>query len=295
MARHKRTISPLPLASAHNNRHSLMIIAILVFVMTLVLGAIGSFEMRIAHMQKNIQNSFTIEIPHIGSIEENNIITDKVLAYLSSIPEIDFVKKIDQDHLLSVTKPWLGHITQLDGIHIPIMIEAHVKESESIHFAKLLEYIHTFSQDANIEFHNQWEGLFTRIQHIINSTAYGLVACLAIAIVFVVMSLTRGLIFSQKDTVLTLRLLGATQGYIARQLDTHMLKICLIGALLGMVVAIPILFIIKHFIFSMGLTFPQHIDVEALAPLAAIPVLLSVLTITATHLTISKTLNQIHA
>lgn len=291
----KQTLEAIPLSKAYNNRHSIMIISLLVFVMTLVLGTIGSFEIRVSSMKRQLNNNFTVEIPHTGNAPANKDMTEQIITYLKTIEGIDLVQQVDQNHLLNITKPWLGNVTHLEDIHLPIMIEVRIKEGQTLNVSDILEHIREHNPDANLEFHNQWEGLFTNLQSTISSTAYGLVTCLAIAILFVVMSLTRGLIFSQKETVITLQLMGATHTYIAKQLDRHMVKICLISSAIGILLAIPALIFIKYFIFSIGLTFPNYFDLQSIAPIAAIPALLALLTVTATHLTISQSLRKIYA
>lgn len=249
----------LPLAADESTRFLPWIVSFLTFIATLALGGVLVLNDASRSISGALDSSLTVEIPiQPGqSDEELEARAERVIDILKATPGVQSARIIEEDVLRDLISPWLGPGTE-SGFQIdtqePAIADTGIDENElRLPFPKLVDVLLDDPEDLDLTALNQvlladtgaraddhaiWRARLSGFFDLLQIAALGVAALVFAAAALMIAFATKGSLVAHRPTIELLHLIGAQDGYIARQFQNRVFKLALLGGVPGAVAAV---------------------------------------------------------
>lgn len=191
--------------------------------------------------------NLTVEIPpplaadNSGAEPEPKVRQARLAAALDLLrntPGIIAAEAMERHEVAGLLEPWLGKTANLDELPLPDIVDVSVDRTAAIDTDDLGKRLGAAVPGAMLDDHGLW---FARINGFVHSTqlvAAVIVLLTCAAAVFTVVFVTRSGLAVHRDIIEMLHVIGAEDGYIAREFQNHALRLGLSGAVPGLLAAV---------------------------------------------------------
>jgi len=216
----------LPLKNDIAARFLPLIIGSMVYVGTLCF-VFTLFILSATHLWENqLRTQITLEVP-------TSSLQAQVLQVLGKTPGIQQAAAVPKKEVETLLQSLLGTTLPVDLQALPVLIEISLNGRESLDVPMLEARLKTISPQIQLVDHRPWQ---TQVESLINASVV-----LASTLTFLVLLTalvtttfaTRTSLLIHRQVIEVLHLIGATNGYIARQFQVHALKQGLIASAIG--------------------------------------------------------------
>lgn len=240
----------------------IVVIAIMSFLACLTLGAVTLVRDAARDWQLDVEREITIQVRPIDGLDTASE-TSRAAAIARQAPGVAAVEVLDDDASERLLEPWLGSGLDLSELPIPRLIVVKLTTPGAIDLAALDASLKASVKGAMLDDHAAWA---SRLQSMANVTVFAGVAILGLVFVATVLSVifaTRGAMAVNSGVVSVLHIVGAEDGFIAREFQRHFLLLGLRGGLAGAAAA-ALLFATLGFLLVPALSGPDGQQVSAL-------------------------------
>jgi cell division transport system permease protein len=209
-----------------------IVIAIMSFLACLTLGAVTLVRDASREWQLDIQRELTIQVKPIDGVDVAAE-TVKAADVARATRGVASAEILDQAANARLLEPWLGSGLDLSDLPIPRLVVVRLGDPGAVDLGDLDRRLTATVRGAALDDHRAW---VTRLQSLANTTVIGGVAILALVAVATTLSVvfaTRGAMATNNTVVSVLHLVGAEDGFIAREFQRHFLLLGLRGGLFG--------------------------------------------------------------
>jgi len=220
----------LPLKNDIAARFLPLIIGSMVYVGTLCF-VFTLFILSATHLWENqLRTQITLEVP-------TSSLQAQVLQVLSKTPGVQQAAAVPKKEVETLLQSLLGTALPVDLQALPVLIEVSLNGRESLDVPMLEARLKNISPQIQLVDHRPWQ---TQVESLINASVV-----LASTLTFLVLLTalvtttfaTRTSLLIHRQVIEVLHLIGATNGYIARQFQVHALKQGLIASAIGAALA----------------------------------------------------------
>lgn len=239
-----------------------IVIAIMSFLACLTLGAVTLVRDASHNWQSDIQREITVQIRPVDGADISAE-TTKAANLVRQTPGVASVQVLDERANAQLLEPWLGAGLDLSDLPIPRLIVVKLTRPGSANLVDLGNRLRTQVRGAMLDDHAAWA---SRLQSMANATVFAGVAILALVFLATVLSVifaTRGAMATNSGVVSVLHIVGAEDGFIAREFQRHFLLLGLRGGLVGAATA-ALIFAILGFIVVPAMSTAETEQVSAL-------------------------------
>ncbi len=210
----------------------IVVISIMSFLACLTLGAVTLVRDASREWQLDIQKEVTIQVRPLDGVDVAAE-TAKAAALAKSTKGVASAVVLDDAANLALLKPWLGSGIDIADLPIPRLIEVKLADANAVDLPGLGRRLSAEVKGASLDDHQAWA---SRLQSLADTTVIGGLAILALvfaAMVLCVVFATRGAMATNEGVVSVLHLVGAEDGFIAREFQRHFLLLGLRGGMIG--------------------------------------------------------------
>lgn len=186
-----------------------------------------------------------VQVPRPDAVAGGLTRAEAVALALGALPGVATSRRLSRADIVALLKPWLGEDPAKLSLPLPAIFEVTLAKQELAggggDFSQLEASVNAAAPGALVERNGAW---LTRLSALVRS----LQACAALALLVVgfvatavVSVATRAGLSARRDAVEIVHGLGATDAVIARQFAARVTALVLTGALLGLVLAVPVL------------------------------------------------------
>ncbi len=239
-----------------------IVIAIMSFLACLTLGAVTLVRDASRSWQLDVEREVTIQVRPIDGVD-TNAETNRAAAIARQTPGIASVRVLDAAADARLLEPWLGSGLDLSELPIPHLIVVKLVNPGSADMTALAARLKSDVKGATVDDHSAWA---SRLQSMANATVVAGLAILVLVCLATVLSVifaTRGAMALNSGVVSVLHIVGAEDGFIAREFQRHFLLLGLRGGLAGAAAA-ALLFATLSFIVVPAISGPDGQQVSAL-------------------------------
>lgn len=287
----KNNIDEIPINQDAVTKFVPWIMALLVFLLSLVLAGAFSISSSLNNWHVGIRQKLTIEIPLQHELDRDRIIPN-IVGLLKTTPGIAHVEPVQQKQLLNLLQPWVGHVEVLGDIPLPALIDVDVDPNTQLNIQELVQWLSQYAKGVRVESHGRWLETLTVLRTSLQVIAYLFALIIAMTVAITVMLVTKAGLASHHQSISVLRLIGAQNSYIARKFQAHAFRLTVKGALFGFISAFPVLFGLNILTSNLGV--PEMLrptaDLSLLGLLIVIPCLIISLSIVVARFAVLKTL-----
>jgi cell division transport system permease protein len=229
----------LPLHQDGSTRFLPWLIALMVFLAALSVGAAFALDAALERWDGGLRGTLTVQLPQPASGTKLAPATlEAALAMLRAVPGVASAIPLDDAAEAALLQPWLGKDVQAVQLPLPVLVDLHLLPGAAIDGAMLGRQLDALVPGARVETHGAWLDRLFRIAGLIELGSAAIVVLIgSVAIVTVVFTTRTGLMI-HAPIVNLLHLMGASDFYIARQFQWHAFRLGIRGGIIGLMPAL---------------------------------------------------------
>lgn len=244
--------------------------------------------------------SLTVQIMPVNNVKQDKALAetlahqDKAIEFLKTVNGVEAVTPLKDQQLKRLIQPWLGDGVNIDNLPMPRIIDVKLRKDANIDFNDLSVKLMQATPMASIDNHKLW------LSKLINF-ADGL-KMLAMSILVLVIMITSGAIFYTTQTSLglhrytieILHQMGAKDTYMAQQYSKRMAILGVTGGIIGVVFAIPTIFIIASMSKQIegGIISEATLSIPAWLTIMSLPLFSLTIAMFTAYYTVKRTLQK---
>jgi cell division transport system permease protein len=228
----------IPLQRDGSLRFLPWLIALMVYLAGLALSGTLALDALLRHWDMSLSSTMTVEIPApaTGAPQGSDAVLDAALGVLRVTLGVEAAEPLDRGATAKLVEPWLGTSLSPDELALPRLIDVRTRPRE-LDVAALRAKLAVAAPGAILDDHRSWLDRLATLAFTIEGTAIGILALVAAAAVLTVVFTTRAGLAVHDEVIDLLHLMGARDGYIARQFQREALWLGLKGGVIGLALA----------------------------------------------------------
>jgi cell division transport system permease protein len=285
----------LPLDRDESSRFLPWIIAFTVFMAVLALAAALVLARSGEAWRRDVSGTLTVQVvPAGGSSPAQSDPVDAALRILRSTPGIARAEALPEDRAAALLEPWLGRSIGNTGLPVPRLIDVTLAEGASLDAKALAARLAAEVPGTSVDDHGLIVDKLVRIAAFAEWLAIGVTAVVAFVAVATVVFTTRSGLVIHEDIINLLHLIGARDGYVARQFQMSAMRLCLKGGLTGFLFAIAVLLLFDGVSSGVEAALLPRLSLAPVdwAVLAAVPFIATAVSTATARLTVLRSLGR---
>ena len=230
-----------------------LLVGFMIFLATIFI-AVGNIITNIGDKWSDgIEDSMIVQVVADENLdnESNQDILNRTLIVLNQSQGIKQAVLMTKDDTLDMLEPWLGAGLSATDLPIPNLIQVEKDNDYEINIDELKIELEQVSPNILIDDYADWRDKISRIVSNINNFSYSLIFLILASTAILVITLTRGLMLINTNTLNMLILMGATDKFITKGFVYGSIKLILKSSFLGFIFGA---------IFVNGLFFVNDVD-----------------------------------
>jgi cell division transport system permease protein len=158
---------------------------------------------------------------------------DKLVRILERTDGIMSVRAIPMKEAANLLQPWIGDANMLDSLPIPRLIDVRLDPAAPPNMSDLRTMLTNADPGALLDDHGVWQDQLANMVTSLELVAGFVVLLVGMATIGIVVFATRSGLAAHHDVIEVLHLIGAEDGYVARQFQNFALNQGLRGGIIG--------------------------------------------------------------
>ncbi len=228
--------SDLPLNRDASARFLPWIIGFMTYLCVIAIAAALTVDRVAEHWRQGLAGNLTVELPFAAEIETGKRAEqlDAAMELIADTPGVTGATVLEDAQIAALLEPWLGpDATQLD-VPLPTMVAVTRRTDATIDLAGLKAKLQQIVPNAQVDDHGDWVadalGFLRSLQALAAALSALALAAAALTVIFV----TRTGLATHRGVIEVVHLMGAPDGYIARQFQAQALKLGILGGVVGL-------------------------------------------------------------
>jgi cell division transport system permease protein len=238
----------LPLDRDPSGRFLPWLVALMVYLAALALVCAMAMAKMVERWDTGLSGSITVQVPppENGAPDAQEATIDRVIELLLDNKAVRSAEVLEPDQIAALLEPWLGAGAAYGELPLPTLISVGIDPAAAPDYRELARRLADAAPGTVIDDHQSWLGQFLDLVRTIELVAALTVILVgASAVAMVVFATRMGLVIHGRVIEL-LHLIGAQDAYVAREFETHALRLALRGGAVGLLLAIATVALIAH-------------------------------------------------
>lgn len=220
------------------------VIAVMLFLTLLATAAALALGGAARQINADLAGRATVQVVNAdGEARQKQALAAEAL--LRSDKAVAAVTQVSEAEVRQLLTPWLGSGADSRDIPLPALVDVDFRTSaDPATLARLRNMLKRVAPDARIDAHGQWLKPVFDLIGTLRGLAIALVVLLALATTASVMLSARSSFAAHAETIDIMHLLGSTHHQIARLFQRRIALDAAMGALIGCVLAAPVLWML---------------------------------------------------
>lgn len=230
----------LPLERDVTGRFLPWIIALMVWLAMLALAGAMAVSGMADRWDKGLAGTLTVQVPPGAGGSEAGTPDRRVeaaLELLRATPGVAAAEPLGGGELSDLLSPWLGGEAALDDLPVPALIDVRLSGDPGVDAAALADRLAEAVPGTQVDDHQAWLDDLLALARTLEALAAAVVALVGAAAMAAVIFVTRAGLAIHARVVELLHLIGASDQYVARQFQRHVLGLALRGSIGGALLA----------------------------------------------------------
>ena len=290
-----RRRSDLQLEADPSARFLPWVIAVMVFLAALAMIGAFALDSLVRDWRDSARDTATVQIAFDEAADMDLLVTT-ALDLLRSTPGVAEANSLEEAQVADLLEPWLGDPGVDAGLPLPRLIDVQFTAGSRIDAEALEAKLRAAVPGATLDDHASWLGRVIVLARGVQWLALGIVVVIGGATVAIIIFATRAGLAAHREAIEVLHLIGARDGYIARQFQRHCLMLALKGGVPGGVVAALVLALIANLAGRLDapLLASAELGVVGWSVFILLPVLAGLLAMFTARATVLRTLRRMH-
>lgn len=290
----------LPLQQDASRRFLPWLVAIMVYLATLALAGLLVLNDAAGRWDRGLSGTLTVQIPPLtgaaaarrGVKAREQKRVAKAIKVLRGTPGIVEVRLLGIAEITALLEPWLGTGDFAAELPLPALIDVKILPDARINMDGLGAVLDGAVPGTTIDDHRKWLDRLILLARFIQLIAAGIVFLVSAAAVATVIFVTRAGLSIHHEFIELMHFIGAQDGYVARQFQFQALALGLSGSIIGFVLAAATILALGAISGQLqaSLMPKMALDLSQWLILAAIPVIIALISMITARVTVLKVL-----
>lgn len=287
-----RTRQAVPLDRDSSGRYLPLLVAIMVYLAALALAGALAMAKLAERWDSGLAGSLTVQLPAAAADEAS---LESVLAALAEAPGVRAAEPMDRQAMTALLEPWLGSALLIGDLPLPRLIAVTVDPAAPPEVAALQSRLEALAPGVLVDDHQRWLARLLDLARAVELMALVVVLLVVLAASIMVVFVTRMGLAAHQRSIELLHLIGAQDAYVARQFQNHALGFGLRGGLIGLVAALPTLYLARLLLQRIDSALLPALDLrpEQWAWFALLPLAAALVTMLTARVTVLRTLARL--
>ena len=290
----------VPLDKDASARFLPWLIGFMVYLAALALAAAIAVANVTERWESGLSGRLTVQVPPAAAdatSAERAARIDAVLAALRRTRGVRSAEQLGEAEMAALLEPWLGDAATGGDLPMPSLIAVTVDRDDPPSMEVLRTALSAAAPGTRVDDHQRTLGRLIEVARSLQLLAGLVVALVGVAAVVTVVFVTRTGLAIHRNVIELLHLIGAHDGYVARQFQRHALRLGLTGGAIGLLLALATLGVLSQTSMPAGGAggfLPEvRLGPWQWASLGAIPVAAAVVAMLTARLTVLRTLARL--
>ncbi len=290
--------SVVPLNRDATGRFLPWLVAVMVYLAALALVSAMAMSKIVTRWDHGLSGQITVQLPVSESDLTEAEIKERredVIRLLLQSPGVLAANHMSAAETAALLEPWLGQSSGLSELPLPDLIAVEIDQLTPPNTTALSVQVQAIVTGATIDDHQRWLGNLLSLARSIEIVAALVVLLVGLSAVIMVVFVTRMGLAVHYQIVELLHLIGAQDGYIAREFQLHALKLGFYGGLVGVIFAAVTIVGISQLLGRAGTALLPELTLLPLewAVLATLPLASALVAMLTARITVLRTLARI--
>jgi cell division transport system permease protein len=275
VAKEKRRYD-LPLTGSSNNNFLRLLIGLMCVLGILAMAASFALTAMNKRWSQGLENRISVEIPAAdsgGEVIDQNLVksmTDDAAQLLNQSKDVKEAAIMEESQIRELLAPWLGTDMVMDSVPVPGLISVTFNDGAEPDLKALEAQLKEVAPRARIETHESWLGDVLRFTGALQFAAVLLGLIIGVTTLVAIAGGVRSKLSENKEELELLHLMGATDSYIAKQLQRHTLILALQGGAGGVAAGLLLLVLIALVAGNIGVNLVPDFKLDGPQKLALV-------------------------
>lgn len=229
--------SPIIPVSGVAGKPLFLVVTVMCYLACITLGATLLVRHQIDDWTADISSQITVQVRPVEGIDPDRQVADAV-AVLSGIEGVVGVNPMSVGEASALLEPWLGSGNVLADLPIPRLIAVEIDREAPPDFELLGNRLAASVAGASVDDHRRWQSGLTRMAASLQMVALAVIVLVGATTMAIIVFATRAAMSGNRDIIEVLHLTGATESYIAYQIQKRFLLLGLVSGLIAAVFAV---------------------------------------------------------
>jgi cell division transport system permease protein len=271
--------------------------AVMCYLACLAIGALFLVNRAVTTWTNGLTGEVTVQVRETRG-DEMDAKLKKAEEIITAAPGINSVEVLDRDAGIKLLEPWLGQ-SDLADLPVPRLIRVRIDPQAGTDFGALSASLSQAVPGATVDTHERWVDQLTDMARSLSRLSMLVLSLIILSAIAMVIFATRAALSANRQIVDVLRLVGASNGFIARQIDRRFigsgLFAGLIGTALGLVTFLVLGLSRTSAVADAALdivNLPSSTNWQLYASLVLLPVVATLIALVTSRLTLIRMLNN---
>jgi cell division transport system permease protein len=231
----------LPLSRDASSRFLPWLIAFMVWLAAMALAVVMALSGLTQDWRQGLSGTLTVQITPMQGEDDRllNRRVDSALGLLRRTPGIASADEIPKSRVIDLLEPWLGRDAVSGALNLPLprLIDVHLAPGAKIDSGALGAGLAAAVPGATLDDHGLWLDRLITLAGAVEGIAYAVLSLIAFVAVATVVYATRAGLAIHREAIELMHIIGARDGYIARQFQGQTFWLALSGGICGLALA----------------------------------------------------------
>ena len=291
--------SDIPFASDTSAWFLPWMVMLMVFFAGLTTAGTLSLNTMLSRWTRSISGSLTVQVIPIeedGRINKRKTQqeTQDVLDILRKTAGVASANVLTDSQMKNLLKPWLGESFLLEDLPMPHLIDVRLIPDAEIDLEMLRALLAKNTPNASLDVHKLWLGKLIKLVRTLDFLGSALLSLVIATTSVIVIYVTCSSLAVHKPVIELLHQIGAHDNYISRQYAQRTAILAAVGAVLGFLGILPIIFMLSSVVGEVqgGLLSEARFDAASWGLLSLVPALAIILSTLTAYWTVQRTLRR---
>ncbi len=229
---HKRASGLMP-RSQMPLRTLMIAMTVMCYLACLSIGALVLINRAVNDWSSDIAGEVTVQVRPTDGVKMSEKLA-VISAILDLTPGVSSYKILDKEAGAKLLEPWLGNADILDQLPVPRLVAVTIDKKAEPDFIKLESELKAKVKGASLDTHRRWQAELTRMGSSLVNLGVAVLVLITLSAIALVIFASRAALDANRQVVEVLHFVGASDPFIARQVQWQFLRAGLQSGLLGM-------------------------------------------------------------
>ncbi len=256
----------LPLDRDPSGRFLPWLVALMVYLAALALVCAMAMAKMVERWDTGLSGTITVQVPppETGPPGAQEAAIDRVIDLLLDTEAVRSAEVLEPDEIAALLEPWLGAGAVFGVLPLPALIAVGIDPAAAPDYQDLARRLAEAAPGTVLDDHQSWLGQLLDLAQAIEMVAALIVILVGASAIAMVIFATRMGLAIHGRVIELLHLIGAQDAYVAREFETHALKLSLRGGAFGLLLAIATVALVARLF--------ERLDSVLLPELALLPI-----------------------